>query len=60
MSLSIVTLVSWFGRVCDVIREAVTNPVLIVTSIVWLGLFAYLWTLSRQLEQLRRKQDGTE
>jgi CcmD family protein len=29
----------------------------IVMLIIWAGLFGYLWTLSRRLEQVKRKVD---
>ncbi|NCO42227.1 MAG: CcmD family protein [Armatimonadetes bacterium] len=35
-------------------------PVAVVSLIVWVGLFAYLWTLSRQVEALKRKLEKPE
>jgi CcmD family protein len=35
-------------------------PVAVVTLIVWLGLFAYLWTLSRQVDALKRRLEKPE
>ena len=35
-------------------------PLTIVMLVIWAGLLGYLWTLSRRLEEVKRRIEGRE